>query len=771
MARVLYVDDDDSNRELIARRLALDGYAVTLARTASEGIGAALATPPDVVLLGLATAGSSAWEAAMPLKANAKTSRIPIIGIVANGDRGAAAARSAGCDDVEEMPVRADRLLAAVRRHVGQPLGRMRAPKPVDSVQATPNRRTTSGMARVLVVDDQEANVDLLTRRLALEGYETIGVRSGEAALACLERTSIDCVLLDVNMPDMNGFDVLALLRRRYAITDLAIIMVTAREATVDVVRALGMGANDYVTKPVDIPVLVARLAVHVDMVRLRTQLRREKELSDNLIGSAQELILSVDGRGVVTEFNRFAEAMLGWRRAEMLGRPALAVFDRHDEAVGILSRAAEGAPVEGETLLRARSGRAIPVRFSCAPLRSAKGSIDGAVMLAIDVTREREIDKERRRLERLREDFMAVATHDMKGPLSSILGFSSLLHGRFRAGDTLTPEGADFIHRIGRMAQVLKTLVEDFLDFRALQANQLTLQTDVIDLCILVRECADMATPTALARGVTLACQPATAPAHVEGDARRLRQVIGNFLDNALKFTPGGGTVTLRTRSEGSRVVVEVEDSGPGIPAADLDRIFQPWVVSTARVTGDEKSTGLGLSICAEFVRLHGGDYGARNKPEGGSVFHFALPAATAITLEEEAMATGDDEDLRARTCVLVVEDEPSSALLMQVLLSDAGYRVRLADSVESACRVIADEPCLVALLDSHVGTEDGLDVARRGRNIARRVPMALVTGESPERVLDEALALGIATVIEKPIDPARLLPAVAALVRAANA
>lgn len=763
MPLLLIIDGDCESRELLERRLALEGFQTVGASSAREALTQWDVAHPDLVLADLDTTESPGADIVDQLRRHPAMAATPVIGItMANAPLRPG---PSGADAIATKPLQVDRLLASIRSLLGP---RARPPQVIEARRpgASPSLQPRAMPARILVVDDQEDNLDLLTRRLALAGYTPLGASSGEEALALVDRSPPDCLLLDVNMPGLSGFEVLAAVRRTHAGVDLPIVMVTARGDSSDVVKALSEGANDYVTKPIDMPVLLARLALQVEALELRRQLRREKELRDGLIDSAREMILCVDSTGMVSEFNRHAEATLGWGRREALGRPASTFFDNEAKLGELLRAAGDGAQFEGEALWRARHGRAVPVRYSCAPLCTASGRHDGVVILAMDITRERNLEKERQRLERLRDDFMAVATHDMKGPLSSIMGFSTLLQTTFKPGDVLTEEGADFIQRIGRTSRMLKALVEDFLDFRALQSNQLTLQSNLVDMGQLVHDCVDLVLPVASDRGLRLQCQAPTGRTLAMGDARRLRQVAMNFLDNALKFTPRGGTIIARAEVRGDDAVVEVEDTGPGVPADDLQRVFQPWVVSSTRATTGEKSTGLGLSICAEFVRLHGGRHGVRNKPEGGAVFHFSLPLVGAPPgrtwlRELTPLPPMPARATRPGALVLVVEDEPSSALLVKVLLERAGYRSITAANVAEACAMALKNVPDALLLDSRLGQEDGMDVPVRlaADPTTAHIPIALVSGEAPERLGPRAAAQGISRIVEKPIDPAHLL------------
>lgn len=768
MPRILYIEDNEPSRDFLSRRLWLEGFQVTQAEDGRAGLAAAVADLPDLILMDMSLPGMSGWEAIREFKSNGATATIPVVALSAHAmAEDHAKARAAGFDDFDTKPVRIERLLGIINKHLARPPATVAAPD--ERPAPTPAPPVPSGgRGRVLVVDDQDHNLDLLTRRLELAGYQAIGASSGREALNYLDGHEVDCVLLDVNMPGINGLEVLAILRTSHSAADLPVIMVTARGGSSDVVNALDAGANDYITKPIDIAVLLARLALQVELLTLRRSLRGEKELRDGLVDSAQEIILCVDARGIVSEYNSFAESSLGYPRGEVLGRPALMLFGDRERAAALLDEVSRGAPMSGETFLSTRRGNLLPVRYSCAPLRMASGGSNGVVMLAVDISRENELETERRRLDRMRESFMTIATHDMKSPLSSIMGFSSLLEDSFRAGDVLTEEGAEFIRRIARTSRVLKALVEDFLDFRALNASQIVLKRSAVDLNLIAGDCCEMVDALAAQRGIRLELDLEGSPAIVDADARRIRQVISNFVENALKFTPTGGLVIVRTRRIDGDIRVQVEDTGPGVPESDIEIIFKPWAVSAARAHGNEKSTGLGLSICAEFIRLHGGGFGVENKPTGGSIFHFSLPVAGQVPDIVAPLGWSSEVPMAApaglpRGQVLVVEDEPSSALLAKVVLERAGYAVVLADSIETALDAARANPLDAAMLDLSLGAESGLTLIERLRAMpaCASLPIALVTGESRQQAQAAVARVGVRYIVEKPFDPQGLVAA----------
>ena len=302
MAKILLVEDNEQNRDMLARRLQRKGHDVLTAGDGERAVAMAGSESPDVILMDLNLPVLDGWAATQRIKAGDRTRGIPVIALTAHamsGDR--QKALSAGCDDYDTKPVEFPRLLGKIETLLGRAervasaaaataavASVVRAtealtapapapsPTPPASPPALPSA-STAARGRVLVVDDTPANRDMLSRRLERHGFEVESAGDGESALRLIShsaRRPFDLVLLDVMMPGLNGIDVLRALRGRWAPTELPVIMATAKDASQDIVEALELGANDYVTKPLDFPVVMARVRTQLSLKRAVEQIR-----------------------------------------------------------------------------------------------------------------------------------------------------------------------------------------------------------------------------------------------------------------------------------------------------------------------------------------------------------------------------------------------------------------------------------------------------------------------------------------------------------------
>ncbi len=296
------------------------------------------------------------------------------------------------------------------------------------------------------------------------------------------------------------------------------------------------------------------------------------------------------------------------------------------------------------ERVRRARSPMELPIIMVTAASESdavvaalARGAndyvtkpVDFAVLLARVRTQ-----LELGRLSRLKDQFLRIASHDLKNPLTAIHFGVDSLADEFPPGATMTAEGAHYVDVIRQAASKMLRIVRDFLDLGALRDGHLALDVAPLDLRALAGRSVEGCSIYAHGKSIRLELVPG-APQPVRVDGARVTQVIDNLLSNAIKFTPPGGRVAVSLAGGDGLVRLEVRDSGPGLADGDFAKLFVAHARASSRPTAGESSTGLGLALARQLVELHGGRIGARNGDDGGAVFWFELPTVA------RAAATG---------------------------------------------------------------------------------------------------------------------------------
>ncbi|MFO1328607.1 MAG: PAS domain S-box protein, partial [Rubrivivax sp.] len=499
-----------------------------------------------------------------------------------------------------------------------------------------------------------------------------------------------------------------------------------------------------------------------------RARLEREAILETAAIGIA----VTRDNRFVLV--NPYFDQMFGWPRGSLAGQPARVVwadgdeYDRQNETVW--AQLASGGQFEFDAEARRRDGSTFIARVFGKAIEPTQPSRGGTIWIVQDVTARREFETA---LARARDDaeaasraksaFLANTSHELRTPLHGMLGLADLA----RSPDTDDERRRQYLDQISESAQALTAIISDILDLSKIEAGKLQIETTTFDLGELLRAvCRAYGT---LAQGRDLALQlqvdPGAAGA-VRGDPLRVRQIVGNYLSNAVKFT-SHGTVRLQARRLGERVRIEVHDSGEGIAPEVQARLFRPFTQADESTTRRFGGTGLGLSICRELAHLMGGEVGVTSAPGEGACFWAELPlpeAATAAPVSPpQAQALADR--LRG-TRVLMVEDNTVNMLIAVAMLERWGIEVGQAldgrealEAVEQAAA--AGRPYDAVLMDLQMPVMSGYEATRalRARAAGQGVPIIALTAAALVSEREQALADGMDDFLTKPIDAERLV------------
>jgi PAS domain S-box-containing protein len=522
-------------------------------------------------------------------------------------------------------------------------------------------------LPRVLIVDDERTNRDLLEVMLTQEGYQLLTATSGEEALAMVAQQPPDVILLDIMMPGMDGYRVVEKLKANLATKNIPVIMVTALNDRNARLLGLRAGAEDFLTKPVD----RAELRVRVrNLSRLKTSsddkysrmlegevgsrtadlVTRTQTLEEQavvlteqaaLLDLAQDAIVVRDMRNRILFWSRGAEFMYGWSRKEALGRNTYQLLESEfseptEQIEGMLLRHGQW---EGEVIHHKRDGTRVIVASRWALQRDAEGEPVKILTINSDITDRREADSKRKMAEealeqirqdelRFKDEFLSHVSHELRSPLTAIKQFSSILRGGL-AGE-LNREQCEYQEIVLKNIGQLQSMIDDLLEVTRLQTGKLTVELDIVSVSDAVTDSFNTLQETARAKGVTLSqnLPPDLPPAHA--DRTRLLQILIILLDNAIKFTPCGGAVHFQARrlqEDSQFLLLEVSDTGCGISTEITERIFERLFQVSERIQTSRKGLGLGLYICKELVTRQGGQIWVKSQPQKGSTFSFTLP------------------------------------------------------------------------------------------------------------------------------------------------
>ncbi len=515
---------------------------------------------------------------------------------------------------------------------------------------------------KILVVNDDAnslfALTSLLTQWAEQESYEVLAARSGQEALRQVLMHDFAVILLDVNMPGMDGFETAEAIHQRARSADIPIIFITAFLADeLDRLKAYQRGAVDFLFTPVIPQILYAKISVFVALATKNEELKQQAR-------------------------------QLSQRTTELTA-----------------------------TNLR--------------------------------LTREIEERQSAERQNHAKDEFLAMLGHELRNPLSAISSAASLI-----GLPGVSAEGVARAKKIiQRQSQHLGRIVDDLLDLSRAMSGKILLNRAPLDLAALVGQTLE--TYRATGRSTDYQLVHDLDQGWVDGDATRLEQIASNLIDNALKYTPAGGRIEVRTWTENDDVVLSVRDTGVGIAADLLPHVFDVFVQGSSTLDRSQGGLGIGLSLVRRLAELHGGAIAAESKgPGGGSTFTLRLPR-----IEHQPVAAAPPAEpvsAHGMPSILLIEDNDDGREMMTMMLSCYGYEVHAAADGNEGVAAAASRQPDVALIDIGLPGIDGYEVARRLRAdpATRGIRLIALTGYGLAEDLRRVLDAGFDRHLVKPVD-----------------
>jgi signal transduction histidine kinase len=568
--------------------------------------------------------------------------------------------------------------------------------------------------ANILMVDDQPSR--LLTYETILESLNQNLVRaqSGTEALQHLMRADFAAILLDVSMPDMDGFETAAMIHQHPRFEKTPIIFVTAVHVTdMDRLRGYQMGAVDYVYVPVVPEILRGKVQVLVELYLQRRELQR---LNLSLALANREL----------TEAHQALQA-------------------ENMREVHALNMTLAQANSELE-----RSNRALKTEIA-----------------------ERERAQEALQTEARRKDeFLAMLAHELRNPLSAIHNGVQLMHQR-----NVTDAKLIWVRDVlGRQVSHLTRLIDDLLDVSRIGTGLIQLQREAVDIAVVVGRAVEATQPLMETRRHRLLVDTPEESLWVDGDAVRLTQVFDNLLSNAAKYTDQYGSLQISVerglQGDVPAAIVRVRDNGVGIPPQMLERIFDLFTQANPTFDGAQSGLGIGLALVRGLVQLHGGEVRAASEGAGqGSEFTVSLPLLNdaQVPVSDQSQVALDRPRVTALS-ILVVDDNVDSTKGLALWLESAGHKVQVAHAGDVGLKKALKLRPNAILLDIGLPVLSGYEVASRLREheAFKTTPLIAMSGYGDKGDRERALLAGFNHYLVKPIDYETLAIALSTLGRA---
>jgi signal transduction histidine kinase len=565
----------------------------------------------------------------------------------------------------------------------------------------------------ILLVDDQPARLLTYETILGELGQNLVCARSGLEALEKLMKDEFAVVLLDVSMPDMDGFEAASLIHEHPRFEKTPIIFVTGVHVTeLDRLKGYKLGAVDYVYIPVVPEILRSKVSVLVELYTKRRELREAN-------------------RSLAQANTQLAQANTTLQAEKTRELQAL-----------------------NQTLQRANS-----------ELESANISLQN------EITERARVELALKEADRHKDEFLAMLAHELRNPLAPIYNAVQLMR-RKSVDDPQLVWSRDVIER---QTMHLSRLVDDLLDVSRITRGKINLTKELLDITNLISRAVETTHPLVVERAHDLVIDIPDEPLHVLGDPTRLTQALGNVLSNAAKYTERGGRIKVRVSREGPEVLIRVSDNGEGIPADLLPVIFNLFTQLDRTSGHAQGGLGIGLALVRKLVEMHGGSVTAHSEGAGrGSEFTIRLPFQSATEQIGEVpefhtngssnggVATGTQEmGDRVKRRILLADDNNDALESLATLLQLGGHDVVTASNGALALECAERHRPEVMLLDIGMPLLDGYEVARRIRvqPWGRQITLVALTGWGQDSDRRRSREAGFDTHLVKPLDMDKLM------------
>jgi signal transduction histidine kinase/FixJ family two-component response regulator len=570
----------------------------------------------------------------------------------------------------------------------------------------------------ILVVDDTEANRYAIGRMLRAAGFETKEVANGRQAIEAAQQQP-DLIVLDVNLPDMTGFEVVEQLRSHPETAAIPVLHLTAsymREE--DRAHGLESGADAYLTHPIEPAVFVATVRALLRVKRLEEERETAGAEWSATFDAISDCVCVVDASGCVTRANRAATSEFSDHGERITGKdwPSLmsTVYP------GLDAHALRNALEKHEANVDEYEAGSRCLRIAFDPLAQRSNYAGSTVCVVTDVTQRKQYDTERTALlnaterarveaesaNRAKSEFLATMSHEIRTPINAILGYAQILD--MGISGRVSPEQRAHLDRLRRSASHLITLVNELLDLGKVESGKLRIIVEESPADEVIEDALAIARPQALARAITIEeSQVAPHGLRFVGDTGRVRQILVNLLSNAVKFSEAGspievwaelrgGATSPALSNERQYVAFHIRDAGIGISKDQIAAIFEPFVQGETGTTRTWGGSGLGLAISRRLARLMGGDITVTGDDPGrqGSLFTLWIPAAP----DQSMIVTTEARAVHLQSTPF---DPKVLAQLGRLL---AGEALHVGHALVARLRSESDIPPMGALSDSQL-------------------------------------------------------------------
>ncbi len=775
---ILHVDDNAANRYVVNRMLRNAGFSVVEAVTGEAALQSIAQARPDLIILDVQLPGINGFEIAHQLKTDPTTASIPILMLSASfvESKDKVQGLDSGADGYLVQPVEAIELIATISA-----LLRMR-------------QAEESALA---LAKEWQATFDAMNDGVCLLNQEGRVLRCNSAMTKLLNKpfNEINGCLHHELMPTQPDSTEVTLLTR---------VQETRQRESMEL--RFGNQWFSVTTDPIfdGDGVFTGAVYIVADIThqrRAEENLRKSEERFRLLLENVEDYaIFFLDTHGCLTRWSIGAERILGYQEAEILGKSASIIFTPEDRDRGEDKRELKKAVKEGRAENERWHVRKDGSRFwgsgIVTLLRDETGQPRGFSKIMRDFTERKRAEDERTQLlireqearaasetslrtaetaNRLKDEFLATLSHELRSPLNAMLGWIQLLNTR-KFDEATTARAMETIERSARSQS---QLVEDLLDVSRIIQGKLRLNVRPVELVKVIEAAIETVRPAAEAKAIQLETVLDPAVGLITGDFDRLQQIVWNLLSNAIKFTPKEGRVQVGLKRTDAHVEIAIADTGQGINPDFVPYVFERFRQEDSSSTRSFNGLGLGLAIVRHLVELHGGTVRADSEGEGrGATFTVKLPSIPVrietqnLEQPQPTVSSGvpfDNAPSLDGLRVIVVDDEVDSREFIIAVLEQCGAQVTPVGSAKEAIEAVSQVKADVLVSDIGMPGEDGYSLIRKVRALCPQqggqIPAVALTAYARTEDRTKAIAQGFQIHIPKPVEPIELATVVASL------
>lgn len=664
-------------------------------------------------------------------------------------------------------------------------------------------------VTEIMVVDDNQANLKLLTEILSTEGYKVRPANGGELALLSVAFKKPDLILLDIRMADLDGYEVCRRLKADKNSYDIPVIFISALDDSEDKVKGFNVGGIDYISKPFQEKEVLARVKNHLQLKKMQLQLTtinaalraeiaerklieealfKEKERLKITLLSVGDGVISTDNKGKIEIVNEVAQILLGWSQDEARGK----FFGEVVHLINAITRKECENPVQtvidtgkiiglaNHTLLIAKDGTERHIADSAAPIKDENGNITGVVLVFRDVTEEmrqqEEVLKSKAEAElantanSAKSQFLANMSHEIRTPMNGFLGMIQIMEMT-----ELTQEQRKYMEIVRTSSDALLKIINDILDYTKIEVGKMKLEKIVFHLKKVINDVAALFELSAVGKGLVLEVSiEKDVPEDFIGDPFRLRQILSNLIGNAVKFTNEGRIDIFISKISGgaannSKIQFLIKDTGVGIPEDKKDILFKSFSQADNSNTRQYSGTGLGLAISKSLVELMEGEIWVESQVGKGSSFYVTCMLEMVDGKEDSTLAAGKQqggEQQENRVKILVAEDDVVSQMVLEDLSRRKGWEIILSSNGKEAVNAYQQQKFDVIIMDCQMPILNGYHATIAIRQLENHrgiyTPIIAMTAYALTGDREKCIEAGMDDYLTKPINTQEFYAAV---------